>query len=350
MSQALPAGRSRLSGPLRWLASHGTDCDRRRLASVSTATQTTANLAVPAVEICGLVKRYGQLTAVDGLTLTAARGAVTGILGPNGAGKTTTIEICEGYRRPDQGTVRVLGLDPVRDARALRPQVGVMLQSGGIPPSVPAADYLNLLSNFHISPVKVPQLLELVGLTSVARLPYKRLSGGQQQRLSLAAAVIGRPELVFLDEPTAGMDPQARHATWDLITQLRSAGASIILTTHFMEEAERLCDYVAIIDHGQLVAGGTPAQLTGTIGQLRFRAEADLDIDNLLAALPPACAAKESPAGHYVIEVHGNVDPLLLAAVTAWCAERGVLANSLRIESRTLEDVFLELTGKDLRS
>jgi ABC-2 type transport system ATP-binding protein len=271
-------------------------------------------------------------------------------LGPNGAGKTTTIEICEGYRRPDQGTVRVLGLDPVRDARALRPQVGVMLQSGGIPPSVPAADYLNLLSSFHTSPVKVPQLLELVGLTSVARIPYKRLSGGQQQRLSLAAAVIGRPELVFLDEPTAGMDPQARHATWDLITQLRTAGVSIILTTHFMEEAERLCDYVAIIDHGQLVAGGTPAQLTGTIGQLRFRAEAGLDIDNLLAALPPGCAAKESPAGHYVIEVHGNVDPLLLAAVTAWCAERGVLANSLRIESRTLEDVFLELTGKELRS
>ena len=305
---------------------------------------------VPAVEIGALVKRYGQTTAVDGLTLSAARGAVTGILGPNGAGKTTTIEICEGYRKPDQGTVRVLGLNPVRDARALRPRVGVMLQSGGFPPSVPAADYLNLLSRFHTSPVAVPALLELVGLTTAARTPYKRLSGGQQQRLSLAAAVIGRPELVFLDEPTAGMDPQARHATWDLIGQLRSAGVSIILTTHFMEEAERLCDFVAIIDHGQLVAAGTPGQLTGTVGQLRFRAEPGLDIDSLLAALPPASLAKESPAGHYVIEVHGAVDPRLLAAVTAWCAERGVLANSLRIESRTLEDVFLELTGKELRS
>ena len=305
---------------------------------------------VPAVEIGALVKRYGQTTAVDGLTLSAARGAVTGILGPNGAGKTTTIEICEGYRKPDQGTVRVLGLNPVRDARALRPRVGVMLQSGGFPPSVPAADYLNLLSRFHARPVAVPALLDLVGLTTVARTPYKRLSGGQQQRLSLAAAVIGRPELVFLDEPTAGMDPQARHATWDLIGQLRSAGVSIILTTHFMEEAERLCDFVAIIDHGQLVAAGTPGQLTGTVGQLRFRAEPGLDIDSLLAALPPASLAKESPAGHYVIEVHGAVDPRLLAAVTAWCAERGVLANSLRIESRTLEDVFLELTGKELRS
>ena len=250
---------------------------------------------IPAVEIGALVKRYGQTTAVDGLTLSAARGAVTGILGPNGAGKTTTVEICEGYRKPDQGTVRVLGLNPVRDARALRPRVGVMLQSGGIPPSVPAADYLNLLSRFYTHPVEVPALLDLVGLTTVARTPYKRLSGGQQQRLSLAAAIIGRPELVFLDEPTAGMDPQARHATWELIGQLRSAGVSIILTTHFMEEAERLCDYVAIIDHGQLVAAGTPGQLTGTVGQLRFRAEAGLDIESLLAALPPASLAKESP-------------------------------------------------------
>ena len=311
--------------------------------------ETTAYRTVPAVEISGLVKRYGQNVAVDGLTLSAAPGAVTGILGPNGAGKTTTIEICEGYRRPDQGTARVLGLDPRRDARALRPRVGVMLQSGGIPPSVPAADYLTLLSRFYKHPLGVPDLLELTGLTASGRTPYKRLSGGQQQRLSLAAAIIGRPELVFLDEPTAGMDPQARHATWDLIGQLRGAGVSIILSTHFMEEAERLCDQVAIIDHGQLVAAGTPAELTGTVGQLRFRAEAGLDIDSLLAALPPASAAKESPAGHYVIEVHGAVDPLLLAAVTAWCAERGVLANSLRIESRTLEDVFLELTGKELR-
>ena len=164
----------------------------RRLACVSTG-KAPADPAAPAVELLGLVKRYGQIAAVDGLSLTAARGQVTGILGPNGAGKTTTIEICEGYRRPDQGTVRVLGLDPARDARALRPRVGVMLQSGGIPPSVPAADYLKLLSSFHVSPIDPALLLDLVGLTPVARTPYKRLSGGQQQRLSLAAAVIGRP-------------------------------------------------------------------------------------------------------------------------------------------------------------
>jgi ABC-2 type transport system ATP-binding protein len=303
----------------------------------------------PAVEITGMVKRYGNLTAVDGLALTAWRGHVTSILGPNGAGKTTTIEVCEGYRRADGGEVRVLGMDPVKDGARLRPRVGVMLQSGGIPPAVPAAEYLGLLSKFHANPLNPAALLETVGLTGSARTPYKRLSGGQQQRLSLAAAVIGRPELVFLDEPTAGMDPQARHATWDLVTALQADGVSVILTTHFMEEAERLSDHVVIIDSGRVVADGTPGELTGSAGQLRFRAEPGLDAESLLAAQPPGSAAKESPAGHYLIEVHGAVEPGLLAAVTAWCAERAVLPSSLRIESRTLEDVFLELTGRELR-
>jgi ABC-2 type transport system ATP-binding protein len=305
----------------------------------------------PAVEISGLVKRYGPATAVDGLSLTAGRGEVTAILGPNGAGKTTTIEVCEGYRNADAGTVRVLGLDPARDAARLKPRVGVMLQSGGIPPAVPAGEYLTTLSRFHVKPHDTAWLLDIVGLTSHAKTQYKRLSGGQQQRLSLAAAVLGRPELVFLDEPTAGMDPQARHATWDLITALRTDGVGVILTTHFMEEAERLADHVVIIDHGRVVADGAPAQLTGTAGQLRFRAEPGLDVDSLLAALPPGSAAKESPAGRYLIEVPGGaVHPALLAAVTAWCADRAVLPSSLQIESRTLEDVFLELTGKDLRA
>jgi len=297
-----------------------------------------------------MVKRYGTLTAVDGLTLTARRGEVTSILGPNGAGKTTTIETCEGYRHADGGTVRVLGLDPAADSARLRPRVGVMLQSGGIPQSVRAVEYLTLLSRFHTRPLDPRWLLETVGLAHVAKTPYRRLSGGQQQRLSLAAAIIGRPELVFLDEPTAGMDPQARHATWELVQALRAAGVSVILTTHFMEEAERLSDHVVIIDRGRVVASGSPAELTGSAGQLRFRAQPGLDTENLLAALPPGSAAKESPAGHYLLEVQEAVDPGLLAAVTAWCADRGVLASSLKIESRTLEDVFLELTGRDLRS
>jgi len=305
----------------------------------------------PAVEISGLVKRYGPATAVDGLTLTARRGEVTAILGPNGAGKTTTIEVCEGYRAADAGTVRVLGLDPVRDAARLKPQVGVMLQAGGFPPAVPAGEYLRTLSRFHVKPHDTAWLLDIVGLTGHAKIPYKRLSGGQQQRLSLAAAVLGRPHLVFLDEPTAGMDPQARHATWDLVAALKRDGVSVILTTHFMEEAERLADHVVINDHGRPVADGTAAELTGSAGQLRFRAEPGLDVDSLLAALPTDSAAKESPAGHYLIEVPGgSVQPALLAAVTAWCADRGVLPSSLQIESRTLEDVFLELTGRDLRA
>jgi ABC-2 type transport system ATP-binding protein len=306
--------------------------------------------SAPAVEITGLVKHYGRTTAVAGLSLRAERAQVTAILGPNGAGKTTTIEICEGYRRPDEGTVRVLGLDPVRDGRELRPKVGVMLQSGGIPTAARAAEYLRAMARFHAHPIEPAVLLGQLGLNGCGRTPFRRLSGGQQQRLSLAAAVIGRPELVFLDEPTAGLDPQARHATWDLIGGLRASGASVILTTHYMEEAERLADRVVVVDHGTLVAEGSPAQLTGSAGQLRFQAEPDLDTDSLLAALPPGSAAKESPAGHYVVEVHDRVDPQLVASVTAWCAERGVLAQSLRIESRTLEDVFLELTGRELRS
>jgi ABC-2 type transport system ATP-binding protein len=282
-----------------------------------------------AVEITSLVKRYGRVTAVNGLSLRAGRAAVTAILGPNGAGKTTTIEICEGYRRPDDGQVRVLGLDPARDARELRPQVGVMLQSGGIPPAARPAEYLRVVAAFYAHPLDPAMLLD---------------------RLGLAAAVIGRPELVFLDEPTAGLDPQARLATWELIAGLRTAGAAVILTTHNMDEAQRLADQVAVVDHGRLVAEGSPADLTGTAGQLRFRAEPGLDTDGLISALPPGSAAKESPAGHYIVEVHDQVDPQLLAAVTAWCAEHGVLARDLRIESRTLEDVFLELTGRELRS
>ncbi len=304
----------------------------------------------PAVEVDGLVKRYRDATAVAGLSLCAYRGEVTAILGPNGAGKTTTIETCEGYRRADSGTVRVLGLDPVSDARELRSRVGVMLQSGGVPTTARAAEYLRVQASFYAHPLDPAAVLSALGLTSSARTPYKQLSGGQQQRLGLAAAIIGRPELVFLDEPTAGLDPQARHATWELIEGLRAAGAAVILATHYMEEAERLSDQVVIVDHGRVVASGPPAELTGSAGQLRFRAEPNLDLTGLVAALPADARAKESPAGHYLVEVTGRVDPQLIALVTAWCAEHGVLARDLQIESRTLEDLFLELTGRDLRS
>ncbi|MGI5169331.1 ABC transporter ATP-binding protein [Spirillospora sp. CA-253888] len=301
-----------------------------------------------AVALDDLVKRYGAATAVDGLSLRAERGAVTALLGPNGAGKTTAVEICEGFRRADSGTVRVLGLDPVADARALKPRVGVMPQSGGVPGTARAGEFLKLVASFHAAPLDPGALLERLGLTEHARTPFRRMSGGQQQRLSLAVALVGRPELVFLDEPTTGLDPQARHAAWELVEELRAAGVSVVLTTHYMEEAERLADHVVIVDHGRLVAEGSPAELTGAERQLRFRARPGLGLDELLAALPDGSAAKESPAGHYLVE--GDVRPELLATVTAWCASHGVLAEDLRIERRTLEDVFLELTGRELRA
>ncbi|MEV4799934.1 ABC transporter ATP-binding protein [Nonomuraea sp. NPDC049421] len=299
----------------------------------------------PAVEVAGLVKRYGATTAVDGLTFRAERGEVTAVLGPNGAGKTSTVEICEGFRSADGGTVKVLGLAPTRPE--LRARVGIMPQAGGVPPATRCAEWLRLVARFYARPLDPGALLARLGLTEHARTPFRRLSGGQQQRLSLAAAVIGRPELVFLDEPTAGLDPQARHACWDLVGELRGAGVSVVLTTHHMDEAERLADHVVIIDRGRVVAEGSPASLTGAERQLRFRARPGLALEELLNALPTGSAAKESPAGHYIIE--GLVGPELLATVTAWCAAEGVTADDLRIERRTLEDVFLELTGKELR-
>ena len=188
-----------------------------------------------------------------------------------------------------------------------------MLQSGGVPTTARAGEYLRVMASFYAHPLDPVALLSALGLAESARTPYKHLSGGQQQRLGLAAAVVGRPELVFLDEPTAGLDPQARHATWELIEGMRSAGASVILATHYMEEAERLADDVVIVDHGVVVASGPPGTLTGSAGQLRFRAEPGLDLGGLIAALPAGAVAKESPAGHYLIEVSGRVDPQLIA-------------------------------------
>jgi len=305
----------------------------------------------PAVEARGLVKRYGALTAVDGIDLESGPGEVLALLGPNGAGKTTTVELCEGYRRPDAGTVRVLGLDPVAQGRRLRPRIGVMLQSGGAYPQVRAGEMVGLVAACAAAPLDAGWLLSVLGLDAVARLPYKRLSGGQQQRLALACAVVGRPELVFLDEPTAGLDPQARRLVWDLIGALRADGVTVLLTTHLMDEAEALADRVVIIDHGRVVACGTPAALTASDGngrQLRFRVRPGLDLRLLATALPPTCRASEPRRGSYVVD--GPIDPQVVATVTAWCAQQGVLADSLENGGRSLEDVFLELTGRELRS
>lgn len=302
-----------------------------------------------ALEAAGLVKRYGAKTAVDGLDLTVRRGGITAVLGPNGAGKTTTVEICEGYRRPDAGTVRVLGLDPASRAAELRPRIGVMLQSGGVYPGVRAEEMLRHMARLHAHPLDTGALIERLGLGGCGRTPYRRLSGGQQQRLALAMALVGRPELVFLDEPTAGLDPQARRAVWELLGELRADGVGAVLTTHHMEEAEELADDVAVIDAGRVIARGSPEDLCrgGAENTLRFSGRPALDLASLLKALPPDAAAVELTPGSY--RLTGTVGPQLLATVTAWCAQNGVMPERLTVERHTLEDVFLELTGKELR-
>ncbi|MEV0008043.1 ABC transporter ATP-binding protein [Streptomyces sp. NPDC051840] len=304
----------------------------------------------PVVKARGLVKRYGTKTAVDGLDLEIAAGTVTAVLGPNGAGKTTTVEMCEGYLRPDSGTVRVLGLDPVADAAALRPRIGVMLQSGGVYSGARAVEMLRHVAKLHAHPLDVDALVDRLGLGGCGRTTYRRLSGGQQQRLALAMAVVGRPELVFLDEPTAGLDPQARRSTWDLVRELRSDGVSTVLTTHFMDEAEELADDVAIIDAGRVLAQGSPEQLCrgGAENTLRFTGRPGLDLGSLLKALPDGSEALELTSGAY--RITGQIDPELLATVTSWCAQHGVMPDGIAVERHTLEDVFLELTGKELRA
>ena len=266
--------------------------------------------------------RYGDKVAVDGLSLTVERGTITAVLGPNGAGKTTTLETCEGYRKPQQGTVRVLGLDPVRQRRDLLPRIGVMLQGGGAWSGVRAMEMLDHVSRLHANPLDTGMLSDRLGLGDCGRTPYRRLSGGQQQRLGLAMALVGRPEIVFVDEPTAGMDPQARRTTWELLEELRADGVTVVLTTHYMDEAERLADQIHIIDRGRLIASGTPEELTrGTSATVR------LVVDQ---------------------ELPGEAEAALRASVDAWSAEHGVGVRSISFGSRTLEDVFLELTGREL--
>ncbi len=294
--------------------------------------------------------RYGDATAVDGLSLTVDPGTVTAVLGPNGAGKTTTIETCEGYRTPQEGKVRVLGLDPVRDAARLRPRVGVMLQSGGAWSASYPHEMLRYVSRLYANPLDVDALVERLGLGGVGRTPYRRLSGGQQQRLALATALVGRPELVFLDEPTAGLDPQARRATWELVDELRASGVTVVLTTHFMDEAERLADWVHVLDHGRLIASGTPKGLTseGAENTLRLTGPPGIDVSGLLTALPEGTQVVEQAPGTYLVS--GTIDPPLLQSVTTWCVDQGILLDGIAVRRRTLEDVFLDLTGRELRS
>ena len=301
---------------------------------------------MPALQVSGLVVRYGDVTAVDGVSFAADEGEVLALLGPNGAGKTSTIEALEGYRRPSAGSVRVLGLDPVADAASLVPRIGVMLQSGGVYPGMGAREALALFGSYYDDPVGVPELLAQVGLGDVASTPWRRLSGGEQQRLSLALALVGRPSVVFLDEPTSGIDPAGRLVIRSVVRSLRDAGVCVLLTTHELEEAERLADRVVIIDHGRVVADGTPAELRSLAGGaaevVRFGAPEGLDVASLSSALGGVGVVEERP-GEYVVSAPPA--PSLVAALTAWLASHDLPLADLRAGRQSLEDVFLRLTG-----
>ncbi len=327
----------------------------------------TTQPGAAAVSVRGLVKRYDGRPVVDRLTLEISPGELFALLGPNGAGKTTTVEILEGYRRADEGAVRVLGLDPGRDAAALRARIGLMLQGGGgIYPQARPREVLALFARFYQDPRDPDELLSLVGLADAAGTRFKVLSGGQKQRLGLALALVGRPELVILDEPTAGMDPAAKAATRSLIADLRADGTTILLTTHELADVERLADRIAIIDRGRLVALGSPAELTaGGLPAVRFRVAAplgDRERASLTAALAAGAGGATDAAGAGGLRSGVTIldgerpgayrigglapSPATIARLADWCAAHDRLLVEVRTEGGTLEERYLELTGE----
>lgn len=311
----------------------------------ASAGEQTAAIAVE-----GLVKSYSGVAAVHDLSFTVRPGEVFALLGPNGAGKTTTVEILEGYRVADRGTARVLGLDPRRDAAQLRPRIGVMLQQDGLYQTLRAREILKLYASFYADPEDPAELMERVGLTSVAGTRFRQLSGGQKRRLALAVAIVGKPQLIFLDEPTTGMDPQARRATWDIVRSLKERGVTALLTTHFMDEAERLADRIAIMDGGRLIALDTPVGLTtsqSTTGtEVRFRAAPGLDLAGLRRLSATRSAREESP-GVYAVDT-GEPREMLVQLAT-WLRDAGIDISEARVGRSSLEDVFIRLTGKEMR-
>ena len=308
-----------------------------------------------AVSVSDVRKSYGARQILSGVSFEVRRGELLSLLGPNGAGKTTTVEILEGYRKADGGAVRVLGLDPAKDGDALRPRIGLMLQEGGIDNRSTPREVLRLYASFYRDPESPDDLLESVDLARAATTRYRRLSGGEKQRLSLAIALLGRPELLVLDEPTAGMDPAAKQATRERIAGLRAAGTTILLTTHELGDVERLADHVAVLDRGRIVAYGTPAELTGAgAPRVRFRLSAPLadgDRVSLVAAAtgghaPSARVTSAGTGHHYELEGLADApDPAMVAQLAAWCADHGLLITELRLGAASLEERYLELVG-----
>lgn len=304
-------------------------------------------MSTTALALDNVVKTYGDVNAVDGLSFHVNRGEILCLLGPNGAGKTTTIEMCEGFIKPTSGSIDVLGLNPARHPDAVRARIGIMLQGGGSYSGIKVREMLTLTASYNKNPLDPDWLLETLGLTGVAKNTYRRLSGGQQQRLSLALAIIGRPELVFLDEPTAGMDAQSRLAVWDLIRALREDGVTIVLTTHLMDEAEALSDRIVIIDHGQLVSSGTTEALmqTSDTTQVSFETATSVDLEALQDAGITAEAIRPL---HY--RLTNTVSPEIIATLATALAEQKVTLRNLETSHRNLEAVFLDLTGREMRS
>jgi ABC-2 type transport system ATP-binding protein len=301
----------------------------------------------PAVLLDGVVKRYGSRTVLDGVSLEVRRGEVVAVLGPNGAGKTTAVEIVEGYRDRDGGQVRVLGADPAIGGRALRARVGLMLQDGGVDRRARPRETLAQYARFHADPRDPDELLRLVGLETVARTAYRRLSGGERQRLGLAMALVGRPEVVILDEPTAGMDPEARAATRRIIADLRDEGAAILLTSHDLADVERSADRIAVLVGGRVVASGSPHELMAAVTpSLRISLDRPLDPAGIAAlggAIGGSVVALE--AGRYRIE-GVPASPTTIAAVTSWCAAADRRIVELTTVGGSLEDAYLELVGE----
>ena len=312
---------------------------------------TAASSESAAIEVAGLVKSYGVRSVLRDVSFRVGPGEIVALLGPNGAGKTTTVEIVEGYRPADSGVVRVLGIDPASAGRAHRARVGLMLQGGGgIDPRLTAREVVGLYARLHADPWLVDDILARVGLTgAIARTRYRRLSGGERQRVALAIALVGRPEVAILDEPTAGMDVEARAATRDLLDGVRAGGAAILLTSHDLTDVERLADRIAILDHGRIVAIGPPDEL-GAGPSLRFRLASALtaaDRADLAAHLRGAVAVEvDGDTGRYRVR-GAEPTPGLVAALTGWCAGRGALVVELRTDGGTLEERYLELTGEE---
>jgi ABC-2 type transport system ATP-binding protein len=296
----------------------------------------------PVIEVRQLHKRYGETVAVDDISFAVDEGEVFGILGPNGAGKTTTVECIEGLRNPDRGTVSVLGLDPGRDRAEVTQRLGIQLQDSQLPANLRVDEALDLYSSFYRHPADWRALVDLLGLTHKTKTRFGKLSGGQKQRLSIALALVGTPQVAILDELTTGLDPAARHETWELIEGVRDRGVTIVLVTHFMEEAERLCDRVALIDSGRVVAIDTPANLADgveTEQRIQFRPSVPLP-QNLLESLPDVTDVIYRGD---VVVVTGNSNAL--NAVTSALARNQIVARQLRVDQANLEDAFLALTG-----